>query len=215
MLKIGTNEYEGVDWQSTLSVSLFPPGEGVIGRQQLWELETNFCPFGGDYRPLIADTDEILKLWIRAENHHVADWNQLTGLGVADETKPGFTLASLSNLLNEDRHEREFDISVDELTLEQNEGFIFSVEIDGTHTRPDGTEEELHVLEIVTFKKVVAYVPLNAADPVATAKAMAKQQINLTEFASHRIIPYDPQRASSLISHINSHHKVILETAWR
>jgi hypothetical protein len=215
MLKIGSNSYEMVDAQSYISVSLFPPGDGVIQRQQLWGLTASFAPEGDDYTPPNPWTDEYLELWMRAEKYDVPDWRELTGFGLGEQNNLWPVLSSLSNRLEHDFQKSDLPISVHDLKLERVEDFIFRCELHGTRDLPDDAELDLTFFELLIFKEVVAYVPLNSADSVAVAKAMAAKYIKLTEFASHRVTPYDPKRGSSLNTHINTHHMVTLQTAWR
>ena len=215
MLKIGSNCYEMVDAHSHLSVSLYPPGDGVIKRQQVWGLTASFAPEGDDYTPPTSETDEYLELWMRAENYHVQDWRELSGFGLGEENNLWPVLSSLSNRLEHDSQKSDLPVTVHDLMLKRVEDFIFRCELHGARDLADDTELDLTLFDLLIFKEVVAYVPLNAADPVAAAKAMAAKYIKLTEFAGHQVTPYDPKRHTSLISHINSHHIVTLQTAWR
>jgi hypothetical protein len=215
MLRIGFNNYDIVDAHSHLSVTLYPLGDSVGGRQQVWQLKANFAPGEVDYSPPTPWTDEYLELFLRPEFYQVQDWRKLSGFNLGHEEDDGLVLATLTNRLAEGSDPRELAMTVDDLKLEFDDDFVFRFHLDGVHKLPDGTEQELKVREMLSFKEVVAYVPINSADPVTTAKAMAAKSINLMEFSEHRVTPYDPSRPTRLKSKINSHHIVTLQTAWR
>jgi len=219
MLRIGKNQYVIVDANSGISVQLFPPGESVFGRQQVWELDAHFVPELPSYTPRPDGQPEYLQLWLRAENYQVSDWCKLSGFDSEDP----MIMASLRNRLVGGDKPEDYPISIDKLTIKQAErlsdhpddapcDFLFYVTIKGV-CELSGSKLKLKVNTLLAFKETIAYVPLNAADPASTAKAMAKKIIKLDRFAGNRVTPYNPQRPAHLNLHINSHHKVTLKTA--
>lgn len=215
MLQIGSNYYGIVESHSQVSVTLYPPGDSVGGRQQVWQLKANFAPDGVDYAPPSPGTDEYLELFLRPEFYQVQDWRKVVDFDYEAEDSDPLMFTSLTNRLAEGSEPKELPITVDDLTLKHVGDFVFEWKLDGVRELPDGTEQKLKVREMLSFKEVVAYVPLNAADPVAAAKAMAAKAIQLKEFGGHRVTPYDPNRPTRLKSLINSHHVVTLQTDWR
>lgn len=215
MLKIGANSYQIVEPQSSLSVTLYPPGDLAGNQQQVWQLTANFVPDGVDYTPPTPWTDEHLELLMRADFYQVKDWRKLSGFGFEDENTDALVLPALTNRLAERSESKELPFSLMDMSLKYEDDFVFHCELDGVHPLPDGKEVELKLQEMLSFKEVVAYVPINSADPVAAAKAMATKFLNLKEFGGHRVTPYDPNRPTRVSTHRNSHHIVTLETAWR
>jgi hypothetical protein len=223
MLRIGTSHYQIVEANSALSVQLFPPGESVLGRRQVWELQAHFVPQDVDYTPRPDGEPEYLELSLRAENYQVQDWRKLSNFGMDSESDDDpMIMASLCNRLVLTSGNRPEDMPI---TIRQAErisdhpddeacDFLFDVSMQGVRRLDDGSELELEVNTILTFKEIIAYVPLNAADPVKAAGVMAVKIIKLHKFAGSRVTPYDPARITSLTSHINSHHVVRLQTPW-
>ena len=66
----------------------------------------------------------------------------------------------------------------------------------------------------VPFYDATVRVPLNAADPLATAASNARREIGLSAHARHQMNPFDPNRPIWKPIE-NSHHSVLLETPWR
>lgn len=220
VLRIGNNRYQIVEMNSSLSVSLYPPGESAFSRQQVWELDAHFVPADTGYTPPSDDQPEYFQLWMRAENYQVKDFRKISNFGLHDESDNPLLLATLHNRLAGNPSE-ELAFSLDEFTLQQSERlddtdteFLFDLHVKGVRRLPDGSELQLAVDTILPFKRITAYVPLNAPDPVKAAKAMAKKLLKLDQFAGSRVTPYNPAHYTSLISHINSHHVVTLQTPW-
>ena len=142
------------------------------------------------------------------------DWRQLSGLGLDTEDDEWIGHVYLENLLVGDYRDEGWTIRPGWLEVERVRDYLFHCEFDGSVERADGKEEDVEFKDDVPFQEVITYVPINAADPVAAAQAMARRLVGLTEFAGSRVTPYDAKRPSSLISQINTHHCVTLRTPW-
>lgn len=220
MLRIGTNRYRIVEVNSAITVTLYPPGESVFGRQQVWELETHFVPEKENYTPRPDHELEYLQLWMRAENYQVKDWRNLSDFGMNSENDSMIFTSLVNRLVG--RYEPEHlpieldDVSLRRVTHPEDSAseFLFDFRMTGIRSMPGDTELEMEVNTNVAFKEAVVYVPLNASNPISVAKVMAGKILKIDKFAGSHVTPYDPNRPTSLLSHINSHHVVTLEMPW-
>jgi hypothetical protein len=216
MLRIGTNQYELVRLHSGFSVTINPKADDVLHREQVWELETHYLPADADYTPRADGTLEYLKLTLYSEEYAVKDWRKLSGLGLDTESKTWFGHAWLENLLGGCRHaEESWNIIPGWLEVERTEEYLFHCTFDGEIERDNGGKEDVEFEDDIPFRELLVRVPINAADPVATAQAMSARTVGLNEFAASRTQRYDPERKSFARAKINTHHLVTLETPWR
>ena len=70
------------------------------------------------------------------------------------------------------------------------------------------------MVEEIPFATARVAVPLNAGDPLATARAIAAREIGLTQFARSSVDLYDPGRKVWNPTRAGK-HMVLLETPWR
>ena len=75
--------------------------------------------------------------------------------------------------------------------------------------------DELRLLDEIPFAEVYAKVPINAADPVAAARAFATREVGLAETAAARTTPPDWRREENPQAPLDSHHHVTLHTPWQ
>ena len=214
MLRIGANEYELVRVHSGFSVALHAKRDDALGREQVWELEAHYVP-GENYTPRADGEPEYLSLNIRSEEYQVADWRALSGLGLDTEETTWLGWCSLSNLLVGRYDKESWSLTDGWLEVERLRDYLFHCEYTGARKLADGSFEAVELKDDLPFKEIVAYVPINAADPVAAAKAMAKRTIGLNAFAETRLLPYNPQQKTYFSIHVNSHNRVTLQTPWR
>jgi hypothetical protein len=215
MLRLGSNQYELVRVHSGFSVTLLPPGEDFMKRDQVWELEACYIPSEHTYTPRADGELEYLKVAFRCEDYAVKDWRQLSGFGLDTDTDKFLVFASVENALLGRFEKESWGVIPGWLEVERTNGYLFHCTFNGFRKLPDGTEEEMEFTDEIPFSEATAYVPINAADPEATAKTMAARAVGLTEGAVTKIHRYDPQKKSYLGIRINTHHRVTLRTPWR
>ena len=215
MLRIGQNEYELVFVNSGFTVYVYPPNEAVLKREQLWILELHYVPSATHYTPREDGEIEYLNVQFRAEEYAVKDWRQLSGLGLDTEEDSWFGFASAENLVIGDYREESWKVLPGWLEVEHTHDYLFHCKFDGSLVRTDGTEVDMEFEDDVPFREAIVYVPLNAANPVNTARAMVARNFKLTESAGSQVHPYDPTKPAHPSIHINSHHTVHLTTPWR
>jgi hypothetical protein len=215
MLRIGTNEYELVRVQSGFAVTLHSPDVDVLKRNQVWELVAHYAPHENRYTLRADGEPEFLRVVLQSEEYAVKDWRKLSGLGLDQEGDHWFGHAWIENLLVGHYDKEQWSLVPGWLDVELKHDYLFHCEFDGSRKLADGTEEDMEFKDDLPFKEVTAYAPINTADPVAAARAMAARTVGLTEFAESRVQPYDPQRKSHLSIRVNTHHIVTLQTPWR
>jgi hypothetical protein len=237
MLHIGSRSYDLVRGQSEFSLTFDSPFHPQA--RQHWQLDAQYVPSDDD--PGRDDGHwEHLRLTIQPFIFQVRDWRDLTGFrhkgSDPDNLDPILNNTVTENLLAREfqTHEEVYDVRPDSLTVKRLNGYLFSVELTGGFLRGD-REDELHMLDEIPFAEVMVRVPLNAADPVATARAIMAREIGLTETGPARLTRHDWRRhPSSLIcdennivasrglgSHpspgapLDTSHQVVLTTPWR
>ena len=174
MLRIGQNQYDLVRAQSGFTVFLYPDRDDGLNRQQVWVLEAHYVPGDTQYTPRADGELEYLNLSIRSEFYAVKDWRKLSGLGLDTESNEWIGQACLNNLLFNKYKEECLTLRPGWLEVEHLRDFLFHCEFDGEVVRADETVEEVEFKDDIPFGELVVYVPINAADPVAKAKALAK-----------------------------------------
>lgn len=213
MLRIGQKQYELVRAQSGFFVELFPPDP--IKRTQSWRLDAHYVPCEGN-PPRADGLWEYLRLTLHSEHYHLDNWRNLTGLGLDnDDEDTWFGGADLENLLA-GRFVHEEDIILPgRLEVTWVNDYLFHCEFDGTLRREDKTEEDLEFADDLPFAEVSVGVPINAADPVATALALAKRAVGLTEISGGRVTRHDWRIKEGRQGPLLDHHQVSLQTPWR
>lgn len=215
MLRLGNNEYELVRVHSGFSVTLFPPGEDVMKRLQKWELVACYVPRDDRYTLRADGEREYLRLIFQSEEYAVSDWRNLSGLNLDKPDTEWFGWSCMENLLVGLSEKESWSIVPGWLEVEPVRDYLFHCEFNGYRKFKDGADEAMEFKDDLPFAEATAYVPINAADPEATARAMAARTVRLTEFAGSKIRRYDPTQKSWLNIHINTHHRVTLQTPWR
>ena len=173
MLRIGQNHYEIIRIHSGFSVDLVHKSDDVMKREQVWNFEAHFVPAEEKYTPAPHDRLEYLRFSLRSEDYHVADWRQLSGFGLDKEDDHWFGWCSLQNLIPEGYKEESWRVIPGWFEVKHRSDYFFRCEFFGARRMPDGTDEELELKAELPFREVTAYVPINAHDPLAAARAMA------------------------------------------
>jgi len=214
MLRIGQNHYQLVGVYSGFSVELCAKAEDVLGREQVWDLDLHYVP-ADRYTPRADGELEYLVLTIRSEEYAVADWRKLSGFDLDNDDDHWMGSVALENKMVGRYEQESWKVLLGWLEAERVRDYFFRCRFDGSRILADGTEEEMEFEEELPFREVVAYVPLNAADPVAVARKMAARMVGLQEIAGSRVQPYDPKKETYFDIRINSHHRVTLITPWQ
>ena len=218
MLRIGSRSYDLVRAHS--GFFLWHGLQRHVEHLQRWRMEFHYVP--SDQDPGRPDaTWEYLRLSMHPHDYCLADWRDLTGFrsrSFNEELNPLLNWTSLENLLSKSWfHKEELDNPCPEnLTIRWNEGYLFTCELDGFLRRSDDAEEEdFHLLDQIPFAEATVEVPINAADPVATARAILAREIKLSECASSRITPHDWRREKDPNAQLSPSHHVSILTPWR
>jgi hypothetical protein len=211
MLRIGQKQYELVRAQSGFHVELFPPD--CLKRTQEWRLDAHYVPCDGN-APRADNKWEYLRLTLHSEKYHLDNWRNLTGLGLDNDDDDWFGSADLENLLA-GRFEHEEDLVIPgRLDVTMAGDYLFHCVFDGILRRDDG-EEDLKFEDDLPFAEVSVGVPINAADPVATALALAKRAVGLTEISGSHITRHDWRVTEKRPGPLEECHRVYLRTPWR
>ena len=220
MLQIGERCYQLVRAQSGFHVTVDATETGMW--RQTWRFDAHYVPADVDPGPRPEAGREYWRLAINPMNLAVADWRQLAEYNAREDGGEGFHpfSASLENLLhewNDDKGVRT--IFPGEFRVLRRDGYLFACEFDGEIKAAVSDAEaivgEFGLLEEVPFATVTVRVPINAADPVASARAIAAREIGLTSIGRTHVQPYDPARKRHSRFLGTDKHSVLLETPWR
>jgi hypothetical protein len=213
MLKIGSREYSLVLANSGLHVSI-QSRDDILGEQR-WRLDAHYIPEPFQ-PPLESFTWEYLRLGIWGYAYRVDDWRELGGFGFDSDSSPWLGVSSLENLIDLYRKNEVTDILPGDLTIRRAERHLFHCEFDGVIRGADGTEQELFLCDQLPFASVSLPVPINASDPIKTARSIVARELKLTETCDERLTPYDWRRTDNLPNpKLNPAHQVTLDTPWR
>lgn len=223
MLRIGPRVFDLVRTQSGFHVTLDP--QGAPRERQQWRVEAHFVPAEDDPgEDWAGDAYGAWEYWRLCVNlimgFSVSHWHDLERASFMEDADGTEILCfpTWQNLIHLGASENQAqEVALGELRSIKREGLLFTVELDGEILAKKG--ETVHgdfstMIELPLATARIA-VPLNATDPLATAKAIAKRELGLTSFSRHRLRLHDPERPLSLKPHRNSKHWVTLETAWR
>ena len=212
MLRIGQRQYELVRSQSGFHVEIFPPDS--LKRTQEWRLDAHYVPTDGN-APRDDSKWEYLRLAIFSEKYHLDNWRNLTGLGLDnDDEDIWFGSASLENLLAGRYEDEIFTIMPGRLEVTMAGDYLFHCVFDGILRHGD-VEEDLEFEDDIPFAEVSIGVPINAADPVATALALAGRAVGLTEICGSHMTRHDWRLKEKKPGPLEDHHQVYLQTPWR
>lgn len=216
MLRVGDRLYDLVLAQSGFHVALTEGHTKQI--RQDWRLDAHYIP--QPTQPAREDAGwEYLRLTIFALAYSVADWRDLCGLGLdplhEGEESVWLGTSGLENLLARWSEREERDLIPGDLTVKRTGGYLFACALEGAIRYEDGREEELLLQDEIPFASVSLRVPINAPDPIKTARAIAAREIQFTDCASAHITRHDWRRQETPDALLDNAHHVILETPWR
>jgi hypothetical protein len=216
MLRIGPRSYDLVRAQSGFHLVLEQSPSKQVN--QTWRLDAHYVP--QETHPPRADgLWEYLRLTLFAHNYAIDDWRDLTGLGLdpLDEGEESAWIGSgmIENLLAGRFAHDERDFVPGDFVARRVAGYLFDCELDGVVRDEENAEEEVFLEDQIPFAGVSLHVPINAPDPIKTARAIVAREINLTECAQTRITQYDWRREEKPDARLDDAHRVSLETPWR
>jgi hypothetical protein len=223
MLRIGSRVFELVRNQSGLHATLDP--HAAAHERQQWRIEAHWVPAdedpGADWTDSAGGGWEYGRLAVNPiMGFAVSHWHELDKAVLLDAggevTNLGF--ASWQNLIHLGSGENPVqDVVIGGLRIIQRDGYLLTLEIDGeiSPVEDSTVHGDFSAMIELPFATVTVAVPLNAADPLATAQGIARRELGLTTCARSHVRRYDPERPTSLKPHRNSKHRVMLELPWR
>jgi hypothetical protein len=222
MLHIGKRSFIPVPAQCGIHLQVDPIGPAHS--RQVWRIDAAFVP---------ADEDEGTAPWSGHElwRLHVApilgislkDWREWEQVVLGYESDQGFLLnANLENLCAQGAERGKLrEACVEECRIIGRDGYGFVMEAEGEVFAPegqtveDGVTGDFRLRMEIPFASVNVSVPVNAADPLSAARAIAEREIGLKGVARSLVTRFDPERAKGpFAGHFNK-HSVWLETPWR
>ena len=209
MLRIGSRQYEIVRAQSGIAVEL--PQNDRWQRTQLWRLDAHYVPCEFNSGPLVAGQWEYLRVFLQTHSFAVKDWREFSTIEEDDLPPMG---ATLENLLANERVDKVWNIVIDRLEVKPVRDYLFHCKFEGV-LEYDGNEENLELADDIPFTDVSLRVPINAADSVAAAQAMAARAIGPVEVSGSRVTPHDWRIREKAAGPLENGHSVTLETPWR
>ncbi len=222
MLHIGPRKYHFVFSQSGFRVFLDP--NEYPHRRQIWRLDAHFVPDEEDVAPKIFANKEHWEFTVMPVDFLITtDWRNLAQGDYLDKEErfPAIFLPSIENLIpNYSVRNKEQEVTLDEFKMSKRNGYLFTCEIKGEihplKENPEaGTQGMFQLLEEIPLVGVTVSVPLNAADPVATARGIASREIGLKEVARTEVDLYEPNLNPQAWRARDGVHRVTLETPWR
>ena len=223
MLQIGTRSYQLVRGQSGLHVSL-DPNEREPWQQQVWRFDAHFVPGDEDCGPELDQPPwEYWQLTINPMAFfRIADWRELArGSFMEGEGADRFLfMPNVENLIGPGGGRNPVrDVSFDDFRIVIRDGWLFTCELEGEIAAAKEDEAAtvagaFRLVEEIPFATARVAVPLNAGDPLATARAIAAREIGLMQIARSSVDLYDPGRKVWNPTR-SGKHMVLLETPWR
>lgn len=147
------------------------------------------------------------------------DWRELAAGSILEEDDNLLFWPVLENLLADTGAEADRAARIGDFAVRRRDGYSFTCEIDGDvecgkDEAGEAIREDWQLLDEFPFVSAEVGVPLNAADAVATARAIAAREIGLTEAVRTTLRPYNPEAWTPKYES-KGRHTVTLETPWR
>ncbi len=225
MLHIGQRKYQFVLSQSGFRVFLDP--NEYPHRRQIWRLDAHYVPDEEDVAlKIFADREHWEFTVMPVDFLITTDWRNLAQGDYLDKEErfPPFFMPSFENLIPHRYSKNKVQSAVlDEFKVSKRDGCFFTCEIKGevmalsgeVEAGMQGTQGDFQLLEEIPLLGVSVSVPLNAADPVATARGIAAREIGLREVARTEVDLYEPNPNPQAWRARDGVHTVRLETPWR
>ncbi|HEY3663365.1 MAG TPA: hypothetical protein VGL24_09465, partial [Chthoniobacterales bacterium] len=192
MLTLGSRSFRLVRPQSGFHVTLGDRQDLAVG-DQWWRFEAHYVPADDDRGPGPVDTWEYWRLMISPMLFQTNDWRLLTEYAISEPADFPFPAGSAENLLGGGGSRADaLMLRPGELRVLRRDGFLFTCEFEGEIDLPaghEGGEEpvEFRLLDEIPFAGVSVHVPVNSADPVKAARALAAREIGLGETARFHV----------------------------
>src|SRR5207302_5253565 len=172
-------------------------------QRQMWRFDAHYVPADSDTGACPGVELEYWQLAINPMQLVIGDWRQLTDIKQSDDLDSSFYPfgGNFENLLTYRRNgiKGVHTVFIEEFRVLRREGYLFNCEFTGEieAAAEDETEAlagEFRMLDEIPFASVTVRVPINATDPLASARAIAAREIGLAGVALADVRPYDPTR---------------------
>ena len=212
MMRLGPQCYEIIRSQSGFSVNLADANH--VRGPQAWQLDLHYVPAATNPQPRPLWQGEYLDLCFQPFRYQTADWRELAGFGPGPDLDPVLFNVTLGNLLAGGANGPRQSVCPDEITITHLTGYHFRCQFRGS-VLWDDREYELEVDDEISFAEATVDVPVNARDPLAAARAIARREIQLADVAGHHVTLKDCCEQRMFFRSLNQGHSVTLLTPWR
>jgi hypothetical protein len=215
MLQLGQRFYELVRGQGGFHLTIEP--QKHPRSKQRWMFDAHYVP--AERGPGRDDGEwEYLRLTIHPFDFAVSDWRELGNFGLETQGEEGadpiLFHTTIENLLAEESEGACRRVDPGTFRARRGEGYLFHCEFKGVMER-DGAEEELSLRDEIAFTEVMLRVPINAADPVVAARAIAASEVGPKEIDGGHVLRHDWRREKDDEAPLDNSHLVVLRTPWR
>jgi len=211
-MRLGPQCYELVRSQSGFSANLTDPND--VRGSQAWQLDLHYVPAAANPRPQPLWEREYLELCFQPFRYHTPDWRDLSAFGPGPDLDAVLFNITLGNLLAGGFRCPRQSVYPDAITITHLAGYHFRCQFEGC-VLWDDREYELEVDDEISFAEVTVDVPVNARDPLAAARAIARREIQLADCAGQHIAFKDCREQKMFFRSLNQGHSVTLLTPWR
>ncbi len=212
MMRLGQLCYDLVLSQSGFLVTLHDSNN--VRGPQAWQLDLHYVPAATNPQPRPPGECEYLELCFQPFRYHTADWRELSGFGPGPELDPILFNITLGNLLAGGHSCPRQSVFPGEITVTHLARYNFRCQFSGSVVWDD-REYDLDVDDEISFTEATVEVPVNARDPLAAARAIARREIQLADCAGQHITLKDCREQKLFFGSLNQGHSVTLQTPWR
>ena len=194
----------------------------MICFQQVWRWEGQYVPDDADPGPAEFWQHEYWRVAVHPMSGlQVGDWRELAAGSLLEEHDNRLFWPSFDNLLASPGEKSERAARMGDFVVLRRVRYGFICQVDGDvecgeekDVASEPVREHWALLDEFPLVSVEVGVPLNAADPVAAARAIAAREIGLTESVRATLRLYDPKGWVARFEG-QGKHTVTLETPWR
>lgn len=212
MMRLGPQRYDLVRSQSGFSATLHDSNH--VRGPQAWQLDLHYVPADTNPRPRPLWEREYLELCFQPFRFQTADWRELAGFGPGPDLDPILFNITLGNLLAGGHSCSRQPVCPEGITVTHLAGYNFRCQFSGS-VLWDDREYELELDDEIAFTEATVDVPVNARDPLAAARAIARREIQLADCAGRHISLKDCSEQRMFFKSLNQGHAVTLLTPWR
>jgi hypothetical protein len=221
MLQIADRRLQLLTPSSGIGVHLAP--NAVPYKQHTWWLNTYWAAEDEGSARVPWSRPEVWRLALTNLNltTRLSDWHDLERFEIEEDDLPLVSMGGhLENIAQASgARDRTLSFVMGTCRFIGRSGYNLILEMEG-EVLPDlvPSDDDLcgdFSLRVeLPFHAVKVAVPLNAADPLATAAGIARREIGLSAYARYDVRVFDPT-VPTWKPVDNSHHMVWLETPWR